>query len=152
MDALIIFCAKYLVAAAMPAFALAFYMQPADSRKKMAVFSALSLPLSYVLGLIARGLWFNARPFVIDGLRPLIAHAADNGFPSDHTLLLASLSSIAFAFDRRLSIALWLITAVVGAARVLSRVHHLADILGSIAIALVSAAVVYFVIERKKKL
>ncbi len=120
--------------------------------KKLALFSALTLPLSYILGVIARSLWYNPRPFVVKGIEPLIAHVPDNGFPSDHTLLLATLAAIAYHFDKRVSAALWIATLLVGLYRVMAQVHHFVDILGSILIALVSTSLVYFVLMRLKKL
>ena len=64
--------------------------------KKVLPLGVISLPLTYVLGVIARSLYFNPRPFMVSGVEPLISHAADNGFPSDHTLLLASIASLVF--------------------------------------------------------
>ena len=116
--------------------------------KKLALFSALTLPLSYVLGVVARSLWYNPRPFVVKGIEPLIAHIPDNGFPSDHTLLFATLAAIAYYFDKRYSAALWIVTLIVGIHRMLGQVHHLVDILASILIALVSARVAYVIIHR----
>ena len=55
-------------------------------------------------GLIALGLarlgghfYYDTRPFVRDHVKPLFAHAPDNGFPSDHALLT---SFLAFSFWR----------------------------------------------------
>lgn len=115
--------------------------------KKLAQLSAITLPLSYILGVFARSLWYNPRPFVVKGIEPLIAHIPDNGFPSDHTLLLATLASIAYYFDKRYSAALWVVTLLVGLSRVFAQVHHLVDILGSIVIALVSAKIAYAIIH-----
>ncbi|MEK7135264.1 MAG: phosphatase PAP2 family protein [Patescibacteria group bacterium] len=115
--------------------------------KKLALFSALTLPLSYILGVIARSLWYNPRPFVVKGIEPLIAHIPDNGFPSDHTLLLATLASIAYYFDKKYSAALWVVTILVGLSRVFAQVHHLVDILASMVIALVSAKIAYAIIH-----
>lgn len=123
-----------------------------EAGKKLALFSAFTLPLSYILGVIARSLWYNPRPFVVKGIQPLIEHIPDNGFPSDHTLLFATLATIAYYFNKKASIVLWAITILVGIHRMLGQVHHLIDILGSIVIALISARFVHFVLKRQKKL
>lgn len=152
MLTLIVFGAKYLIVAGIIAFGFFFFKNSPEIRKKIMLFSVFSLPLSYLLGLLARHLWLNPRPFVVNDLEPLIHHAADNGFPSDHTLLLATLAAIAYFFNKKYSFVLWAITLVVGFSRILAQVHHFADILGSIIIALIATGLVYFVLERQKKL
>jgi len=116
--------------------------------KKVLPLGVISLPLTYVLGVIARSLYFNPRPFMVSGVEPLISHAADNGFPSDHTLLLASIASLVFIFNRKLAAWLWVITILVGISRVYAGVHHFIDILGSISIAIASTALVYVIIRK----
>lgn len=101
---------------------------------------------------MARALYFDPRPFVEGQFEPLIKHVADNGFPSDHTLLLAAIASVITFYDKRYATILWVITLVVGLSRVYAGVHHLLDIAGAILIALVSTSLVYFVLMRIKKL
>lgn len=151
MDSLIIFGARYLFLIPVAIWIVFFFKQNREVRKKLVWFSAFALPLTYALGLLARGLWFNTRPFVEKGIEPLIAHVADNGFPSDHILLLASLALIMMYFDRKLSIVLWIIVVLVGSSRILAQVHHFVDIFGSIVIALIAGWLVHFVLERRKR-
>lgn len=151
MDFLAIFGAKYLIILS-PLLLLGFlYRTDPETKKKLIAFGLLSLPLTYLAGVVARLLYYNPRPFVIGGFEPLISHATDNGFPSDHTLLLAALAVLVTFFDRRLAIALWLITIVTGASRIYAGVHHLIDIVGSILIALIAGWIVHFVLKREKK-
>jgi undecaprenyl-diphosphatase len=79
---------------------------------------------------------------------PLITHAADNGFPSDHTLLVAALAMTLWFYDKRLSWWVWLVAILVGLARVVSGVHYLTDIIGSIVIVLI-VGVAYHFFRRK---
>lgn len=151
MNSLIIFSAKYLFLLSLFLFAWYFFMSSRELRRKIMNFGVFLLPLSYLLGLLSRSLYENPRPFVLENFEPLISHAADNGFPSDHTLLLASLAVLITFFHRKLGVTLWVITILVGVSRVMAGVHHLTDILGSIAIALISAGLVYFVLDRQKK-
>lgn len=152
MDTFFIICAKYLVVLS-PLLALwVFYAAPSEVRKQIFFQSLFTLPLALGLSLIARHFYFDPRPFVVEYFTPLISHVADNGFPSDHILLLATLASIITIFHKRMSIFLWLITLVVGIARVYVGVHHPIDIFGSILIALVSTWLVYFVLHRPKRI
>lgn len=151
MDQLAIFGAKYLFLLA-PIVALVFlYRASPEVRKGVAVFGLLSLPLTYVIGLVARSLYENPRPFVVENIKPLIDHVADNGFPSDHLLLLAGLATLISFFDKKLGILFWVIALLVGISRVYAQVHHWTDILGSIVIALIVGGVVHFVLEARKK-
>lgn len=115
--------------------------------KKNATFVGLSLILSFALSRIAGALYYNPRPFVVNGTEPLIPHAPDNGFPSDHTLLFAALAAIAWHFDKRVSVGLWIAAVGVGAYRVYASVHHPLDILGSIGIALIGTSLAYAIIS-----
>ncbi|HEY4528441.1 MAG TPA: phosphatase PAP2 family protein [Candidatus Paceibacterota bacterium] len=148
MTNVLIFCAKYLFILSPVVVFYFFYKSDAEIRKRILVLGALSLPLSYILGVIGRMLYFNPRPFMVSGVEPLISHAADNGFPSDHTLLLASIASLVFIFNRKLAAWLWVITILVGISRVYAGVHHFIDILGSISIAIASTALVYVIIRK----
>jgi undecaprenyl-diphosphatase len=105
-------------------------------KKKIVITSILSLPLSLVIAKIASHFIYNPRPFVVLNSLPLISHAADNGFPSDHTLICAAVASIVFLYNKKLGIFLFVLTAFVGLSRILALVHHPIDILGSILIAI----------------
>ncbi len=144
MDALIIFGAKYLIAFSVAAALLVFLSTHRSMHKRLAALFCTALPLAYALGLLARSLYENPRPFISDNVTPLISHGADNGFPSDHMLLASTLAAIVTTYDRRLGAVLWIIAIVVGAARVAAGVHHPIDIVGSAAIAIVATGIVHY--------
>ncbi len=75
---------------------------------------------------------------MVEHVQPLITHAADNGFPSDHTLLTMTIASILFLYNKRLGIVLAILAVIVGYSRVLAKVHHPVDIFGSIVIAIIA--------------
>ena len=78
------------------------------------------------------------------GTPPLIHSATDNGFPSDHTLLLAT-AAVIVALVNRWAGAVGLVFALlIGLARVYVGVHHLLDIFGSFVIVAI-AALIYLV-------
>lgn len=147
MDTLIIFGAKYLWILSVILFVWLFYKSDRIRFIKM----SLVLPASYLLGILARALYENPRPFVVENIQPLIEHSADNGFPSDHTLLVASIASVATFFDKKMGLILWVITILVGVSRVLARVHHPIDIVGSIAVSIIASWMIYFFLNKKKE-
>lgn len=156
MIVLIVFVGKYLWLAGPLLWLMAAARAPRARRLALGRWLLFSLPLTHLLSRLAGHFYYSTRPFVAGQFAPLIAHAADNGFPSDHTLLLAALAAAASflgarnGFDRRVTIALWLITALVGWARVAAGLHHWIDIIGAIATALVSAAAVNFCIKKER--
>ncbi|WP_374968227.1 phosphatase PAP2 family protein [Terrabacter sp. BE26] len=107
---------------------------------ELLVAGVLALAVLGVLIVAMSAIWTDPRPFVVDGLAPAIAHAADNGFPSDHTAAAAAVAGLVLAYRRRIGIFLVLLAVVVGMSRVAAHVHHVPDILGGLGIGLIAAA------------
>ena len=149
-DYLLIFGAKYLFVFSLLYALFLFVKSSPETRKQILITGLISLPLILIVSLIARELYFNPRPFVVGGFEPPIPHEPDNGFPSDHTLLTAALASVFIFFHRRASVVLWILAALVGLSRVFAGVHHLTDILGSVAIAILVSSVVYKILKLRK--
>ncbi len=91
--------------------------------------------IGYVLSKIGNSLILSPRPFVVTGHPALISSATDNGFPSDHTLLVATLAGIVTLVNWRVGLGFWVLSLVIGFARIYAGVHHFIDVAGSIAIA-----------------
>lgn len=108
----------------------------------LAVQAVLAVVVTALIQLAA-GLRSDPRPFVVDpSVRPLFAHPADNGFPSDHTALAATVALLVMLYRRKLGAVLLAASVIAGAARVAAHVHHAQDIIGALLIALVAVAVV----------
>lgn len=142
-----IFGAKYLYIAIVAVALIYLLLQGRDTQKRMIVFAVLSLPLTYLAAKSLSFFFYDPRPFVVDNITPLIEHAADNGFPSDHTLIAAAISAAIWPFSKKVSVSLWMIVLVVGISRVYVGVHHPIDIIGSIVIAIVLATLVQFMLS-----
>lgn len=150
VDSFFIFGAKYLFVLSLLIALFYFYKASTEVRKQMIIFAFISFPLAFIISLIARELYFNPRPFMISGLEPLVPHTPDNGFPSDHTLLVAAIASLLPFFNRRFALWLWFITIVVAFSLVYVGVHHFLDVLGSAIIAIISALFAYAIIRNTK--
>ncbi|EKD43534.1 MAG: Bacitracin transport permease protein BCRC [uncultured bacterium] len=135
MNTIIIFGAKYLIIFIVLIAGIYFFKLEKQKKKEMAVFAIITLPIIFLLSRLAGKLYFNPRPFVVGNFLPLIAHGSDNGFPSDHTLLSTAVAVVVYLYNKKIGIILGLLATLVGLARVASGVHHLADIFGSIMIA-----------------
>ena len=85
--------------------------------------------------------YYDPRPFVVQHIAPLFSHAADNGFPSDHTLLATFLAVCVLWYSRSWGMVLIVVAVVIGAARVAAHIHHPIDIAAAMAFALVAALI-----------
>ena len=82
--------------------------------------------------------YFHPRPYMMGLCKPLIPHAPETSFPSDHaTLLFGAALALLFRSGWKSKGALLLILAVIGAwGRVYTGLHFPFDMLGSFAVAL----------------
>jgi undecaprenyl-diphosphatase len=149
MDFVFIFIAKYFYIFSLLIGIVYFLLQTKAIKKSMLICGVIIAPLAFAISKIAGILYYNPRPFVVENFTPLIAHAANNGFPSDHVLLTGAIATVIWFYNKKLGIALWLLALLIGFARVYCGVHHTLDIIGSIVIVLFSGLVYYFVVRKE---
>lgn len=151
LDTVVIFCAKYLIYIEIVAFLVFLVAMRRRTRVRLFFMSVIALPLAYLVGKIASLFWYDTRPFAEYGLVPFIAHAADNGFPSDHMLLASTLASLVTLRSPRWGILFWAMAIVIGASRVAARIHHPIDIVASAIIGAASAFIAFYLIVLRRK-
>jgi len=144
-----IFGAQYLYLIVVTAFSVWFALQSGVRRKEILLLICICLPLIYIISKIASHLYYSPRPFVLEHFKPLIPHKANNGFPSDHVLLVSAISAILYPFSRGISLALWGLTLFVGISRVFAGVHHLVDVIGSIVISITVVSLICFIMGHR---
>lgn len=103
--------------------------------------------LSLILAKIGGHIISDPRPFVVGHFTPLIPHANDNGFPSDHTLLASFLGYVTIRYSRWAGIAALVAAVCIGLARVAAGVHHLEDIVGSFVITGIATLLIILLIK-----
>lgn len=133
---------------------LAVYWVRVNAKEKVSITWQLLCGgvLALLLSTIASHLYYDTRPFVTEHTVPLIAHAADNGFPSDHALFTSFIGFAIYLHSRAVGSVLLLVAVLVGVARVAARIHHPIDIVGSFVIAAISVAIVQLVARGWKTL
>lgn len=147
MNTIYIIGAKYLFILPIILGAWWLWKLPRNDRKWAAIFGLLTCVLAYVSAKVAGHFYYDPRPFVTGSFTPLIPHAADNGFPSDHALLVSAIASVVTFIDLRKSIWFWLLAIAVAVSRVGVGVHHPVDVTASAAIAAVSAYIVHLALK-----
>lgn len=150
LDTLSILGAKYLFVVIAGIALVYFLKQPRDEQKRIVIFAAIALPLTFIVSKIGALLYFDPRPFVVGHFIPLIPHEPDNGFPSDHVLLCASIAAVVFPSNKYVGLVLLLLALLVGASRVYTGIHHAIDIIGSLVMALGVAGLIYLVIGSRR--
>ena len=135
-----VFAAQYLIYAVALGGALAVGWGVRRGRRELLWIVAIALPLGYALARLAGLFYSHYQPFAEQGFEPLIPHAIDNAFPSDHTVIAGVFSTVAFLADRRAGMVLWAMTLLVGAGRIAAGLHWPIDIVAACVLALLAVA------------
>ncbi|MDE1919127.1 MAG: phosphatase PAP2 family protein [Patescibacteria group bacterium] len=143
MNLFFILAAKYLYLVPVAILGVYFLLQERGAWKRMAFFAIPAGLFALALGTLANHLYFDPRPFVALHFTPLVPHAPDNGFPSDHTLLVSAVAMIGTLWNRRLGIVLWALALLVAIGRVYVGLHHVLDVAGSVVISFVAVLLTY---------
>jgi undecaprenyl-diphosphatase len=147
---LIIFTAQYLYLVVLLIAGVVFLLLDNVDKKKSLILAVVAGVVAFLLVKVSAHFISSPRPFVVDGIKPLLIHAPDNGFPSDHTLVSAVAAFIVFMFNKKVGLLLAFFALTVGISRVLAGIHHPIDILGSFVIAGVSVLIGYIAAKQLK--
>lgn len=148
VDSVIVFVAKYLLY--LSVLIVGIHWLIASKRDKIDLFAHYLVGglIALVLAKIGAHFYYDTRPFVSHHIKPLMPHAADNGFPSDHALLSSFLGFTMLAYSRRLGYGLLVLAVLIGAARVAAHIHSPIDIVGSLVFGAVATLLARFIVGR----
>jgi undecaprenyl-diphosphatase len=144
-DKLMVFCANHLIYI-VPLFLLFIWFKKSekDSGKKKGLFIFVSVMVSLFFGWIITKFYYHPRPFAIGLGKDLIVHTPDSSFPSDHaTVMFATSFALFFLRENVWGFIFFILSLVVGFARVFCGIHFPLDILGAIPVSLLGAIVVF---------
>ncbi len=144
MDAVIVFIAQYFFVLSIAVAGLVWLRVPAGQKWTLAVTGVAGGLLGLGLITVAGLLYYEPRPFVTQHIHPLFAHAADNGFPSDHATLTMFLAVCVLFYSRLWGGVLVGNALLVGTARVLAHVHSPLDIVAGFVFAAVAALLAHW--------
>ena len=140
VDSLVVAVAQYAIYVVAAGALLVWLLLPRTDKVGLAVQAVVTVVLVAVLVKVAGAVHTDPRPFVVDPtLKPLFAHPADNGFPSDHTALASGVAILVMLHRRWSGLALLVLSVAIGVCRVAAHVHHTQDILAAVVIGVVSA-------------
>ncbi|MEP7167447.1 MAG: phosphatase PAP2 family protein [Candidatus Woesebacteria bacterium] len=148
MNFLIIFGAKYLYIVITIVAGIAFLLSAKKIRENIVRLTIFAFPISFLLAKFLSFFINDPRPFVVEKIQPLIQASADNGFPSDHTLLATTIALVIYTHNRRIGSILFIFALLVGEARVLAKAHHYEDVIGSMVISIVAVTISNFLVKK----
>ncbi len=94
--------------------------------------------------------WNRSRPFVVfPNMSALVHHSASAGFPSGHISFFFALSGAIFLFNKRLGWIFFILSSMMGIARVFVGVHFLADILAGAVVGILSVYLSSLIFRRR---
>lgn len=136
MDSIIIFSAKYLILGVLLIAILTWYKT--SKRQEFILGLILASIVAYAFVVLAGNIYYHPRPFVVQNIQPLISHASDNGFPSEHTVAAMTITTVIYFYRKKFAALAFLITLGVAIGRVQAHVHSWIDIIGGLAIGIIA--------------
>lgn len=146
-DSIAIFLAQYFFIVVVVVAAAYLVLRYRPRLIEMVITALIIGGTAYLLSKVGNSLIASPRPFIVTGKPPLIHSSTDNGFPSDHTLLIAAIGAIVSHFNLKAGLLVWGLALLIGLCRVYVGVHHLIDVAGSLVIVLIAWGV-FALIER----
>lgn len=124
-----------------PIVLAALWLWGAQAQRDLVLKALVGIGAALCISYLCGALWPHPRPFVLGLGQAFFAHKATSSFPSNHTIIIATLA-FTLIFDRRWAgwgYATLLLAAVVGLSRVYLGVHFPLDIGGGLLLAPVAA-------------
>jgi undecaprenyl-diphosphatase len=142
LDTLGVFFAKYL-AYLMLFVLLVMVVGNFKKYSKTALLALTAGIFSEVFVQLIRLIWHRPRPFVGHKVNLLLHHSLSGSFPSGHAAFFFALSAVIYFYNKGLGYLFFILSALMGIARVFTGVHWLSDILGGAALGIASGFVCY---------
>ena len=142
LDALMVFCAKYLILAIFAALALLSLRSLRRREVRPVALAGVALATAFGLSLLGAAVHPELRPFQTHRVHLLVDHPGGQSFPSDHaTAAFAVALAVLVFLSRRWGGALLIAATLVAFSRVYAGLHYPGDVLGGALAGLLGIAV-----------
>lgn len=144
LDRLGVFFATYSGYILLAVLVLTFILKPAALNRFMVLAALISAGISRgIITTIIRFFYHHPRPFDVLTAKQLIPES-DYSFPSGHASFYFALSMGVYFYNKKLGIVFFVVSVLMGLARVFAGVHWPADILGGALVGIATALLVNF--------
>lgn len=115
-----------------------------EEKRNIALFVVYAASLGLIINFIITKLYFHPRPFMLHMGKLLIPHSPETSFPSDHATFMLSIAFVAMCFraTRFAGIVLFILGIIGGTARIFCGLHFPLDVIGSLAVGLLSSLII----------
>lgn len=152
IDATGIIAADYLPYIIGLAFFLLVFSQK-GWRAKSFVFMEAAIAVIVSRGIITEAIrffYYSPRPFEALHFQPLIPESGSS-LPSGHMTFFFALAAVIYFYNKRWGIWYFILSALIGLARIFAGVHWPSDIIAGTAIGILSGLAVHYILERYYK-
>jgi undecaprenyl-diphosphatase len=147
LDSIMIFSSQYLIYIpfAIVASCIGYLVYKRQWREVL--FFTVSLIVAFVILFVLSKLYISDRPFVHHTVTQLIAHAANQSFPSDHTTgaMTVALALLAFTRFKKIGWLLVLVASLIGFSRIFVGVHYPLDVAGGVVTAILGVSITFLI-------
>ena len=144
LDKIMIFTARYLIYTVPIYLLYLWFLSKNDKEKKASLYIFLAIIISLSIGRMIGLFYYHPRPFMMGLGKELFPHSRETSFPSDHaTVMFAVSSALFFLKDTKNGIVFFLLSLLVGFARIFCGVHFPFDIVGALIVSLVGTSIVF---------
>lgn len=151
-DVLVVFLASYLQYFIIVTFLLMLYFSASLKGKKIRVLGVTIIAAIVArLGVteLIRFFYHRPRPFIDHQLRVLVSENRWS-FPSGHSAFFFAMATAIYLYNKKWGVGFFVAAVLINVSRVIAGVHYPSDILGGLVVGILTAYVVFYLLESKK--
>ncbi len=104
--------------------------------------------LSFCSAQVIGALFYRSRPFLVAGVKNILAHSPSPSFPSSHATVLFAIATVVVLYNKKAGALFFISAGLVSLARVFCAVHWPSDVLFGMFLGIFSALFVHFVLRK----
>ncbi len=148
LDRLGIFFADYSGYIILAILVLILFSRPSVAARRMVVVASVSAIISRgIVTTAIRFLYYHSRPFTALHVNQLIPESGAS-FPSGHAAFYFAIAMAVYLYNKKLGISFFVISLLMGLARIYAGVHWPADVVGGLVVGVVTALLIDFFIRK----
>lgn len=146
MQNIIIFLAQYLIFCIAFLGVVAWAFAPKQQKIAIAATAVIAIIVGLAMAKLVGHFYYHPRPFVVDGILPLVYHDASTSFPSEHALAAFIIAFTLLRYTYAWGVPLLICAILVGVGRVAAHVHWPLDIIGGVIFAAIAVLFAQYVV------